>query len=143
MPFSVSGLSNRHLQKVADRFDIKRPLVVGAGTSANAKPTAIVAGGNLVASLSYGDVTYAGIGTATAVCGNQVLAFGHPMLWSGPSTLSMHGPSTSKATLCSGRSRWLTAILQAGREGGSSTDSDSHLVTDVVSGSRHVHLKIS
>jgi hypothetical protein len=91
MPFSVSGLSNRHLQKVADRFGIKRPMVVGAGTSANAQPTAIVAGGNLAASLSYGDVTYAGIGTATEVCGNKVLAFGHPLLWSGRSTLSMHG----------------------------------------------------
>jgi hypothetical protein len=91
MPFSVSGLSNRHLQKIADRFGVKRPVVVGAGTSANAQPTDIVAGGNLVASLSYGDVTYAGIGTATAVCDNEVLAFGHPLLWSGRSTLSMHG----------------------------------------------------
>jgi hypothetical protein len=91
MPFSVSGLSNRHLQKVADRFGIKRPLVVGAGTSGNAQQTDIVAGGNLVGSLSYGDVTYAGIGTATAVCDNEVLAFGHPLLWSGTSTLSMHG----------------------------------------------------
>ena len=91
MPFSVSGLSNRHLQKIADRFGIKRPVVVGAGTSADAQPTDIVAGGNLVGSLSYGDITYAGIGTATAVCDNEVLAFGHPLLWSGPSTLSMHG----------------------------------------------------
>ncbi|MEP6526524.1 MAG: hypothetical protein ABJA86_05110 [Nocardioidaceae bacterium] len=91
MPFSVSGLSNRHLQKIADRFGIKRPVVVGAGTSGNAQQTAIVAGGNLVASLSYGDITYAGIGTATAVCDNEVLAFGHPLLWSGASTLSMHG----------------------------------------------------
>jgi len=47
-------------------------------------------GGNLTASLSYGDVTYAGIGTATAVCGNEVLGFGHPMLWQGRSTYSMH-----------------------------------------------------
>jgi len=91
MPFSVSGLSNRHLQKAAHRFGVKRPVVVGAGTSADAQPTAIVAGGNLAASLSYGDITSAGIGTATAVCGREVLAFGHPMLWSGPSTLSMHG----------------------------------------------------
>jgi hypothetical protein len=91
MPFSVSGLSNRHLQKVADRFGIKRPLVVGAGTSGNAQQTDIVAGGNLVGSLSYGDITDSGTGTATAVCNNEVLAFGHPLLWSGTSTLSMHG----------------------------------------------------
>lgn len=91
MPFSVSGLSNRHLQKAADRFDIKHPMVVGGSTSAAAAATDIVPGGNLAASLSYGDITYAGMGTATAVCGNEVLAFGHPMLWSGHSSLSMHG----------------------------------------------------
>lgn len=94
MPFSVSGISNKHLQMAADRFGIKRPMVTGGSTSAAAEPTEIVPGGNLVASLSYGDVTDAGIGTATAVCGGEVLAFGHPMLWSGRSTLSMHGADT-------------------------------------------------
>ncbi|MGI8993258.1 MAG: hypothetical protein ACR2FP_03045 [Nocardioidaceae bacterium] len=91
MPFSVSGLSNSHLQKAADRFGVKRPMVVGGSTSAAAAPTDIVAGGNVAASLSYGDITDAGIGTVTAVCGEEVLAFGHPMLFSGYSTLSMHG----------------------------------------------------
>lgn len=91
MPFSVSGLSNSHLQKAANRFNAKGPVVVGGSTSAAAEPTAIVPGGNLAGSLSYGDITYAGMGTATAVCGNEVLAFGHPLLWSGHSTLSMHG----------------------------------------------------
>ncbi|MBA2446311.1 MAG: hypothetical protein H0V49_13420 [Nocardioidaceae bacterium] len=91
MPMSVSGLSNRHLQMAADSFNIKRPLVVGGSTSAAAPASPIVAGGNLAASLSYGDITYAGIGTATAVCNDEVLAFGHPMLWSGHSTLTMHG----------------------------------------------------
>jgi hypothetical protein len=91
MPFSVSGLSNRHLQMAADRFNVKRSMVVGSSTSAAAAATDIVAGGNLAASLSYGDITYAGIGTATAVCGDEVLAFGHPLLWSGRSSLSMHG----------------------------------------------------
>ncbi|MEJ7689262.1 MAG: hypothetical protein WKF76_01855 [Nocardioidaceae bacterium] len=91
MPFSVSGLSNKHLQMAAERFGIQRPMVAGGSTSAAAAPTEIVPGGNLAASLSYGDITDAGIGTATAVCGGEVLAFGHPMLWSGRSTLSMHG----------------------------------------------------
>jgi hypothetical protein len=90
MPFSVSGLSNQHLQKAANRFDIKRRLVAGGATNA-AAPTDIVPGGNLAASLSYGDITFAGMGTATAVCNEEVLAFGHPMLWSGRSTMSMHG----------------------------------------------------
>jgi len=91
MPFSVSGLSSSRLNKVADGFDIKRRLVVGGATSAAAPTVDIVPGGNLVASISYGDVTYAGTGTATAVCDSEVLAFGHPMLWTGDSTLSMHG----------------------------------------------------
>lgn len=91
MPFSVSGISSKHLQMAADSFGIQRPMVTGGSTSAAAAPTEIIPGGNLAASLSYGDITDAGIGTATAVCGGEVLAFGHPMLWSGRSTLSMHG----------------------------------------------------
>ena len=91
MPFSVSGLGNRHLQMIAKRFNIKRPMVVGGSTTAAAPASPIIPGGNLGATLSYGDVTYGGIGTATAVCGGEVLAFGHPMMWSGRSTSSMHG----------------------------------------------------
>ena len=30
------------------------------------------------------------VGTVTAVCGDEVLAFGHPMSFTGPSTLTMH-----------------------------------------------------
>jgi hypothetical protein len=51
----------------------------------------MVAGGNLVSSVAYGDVSVAAIGTATAVCGSEVLGFGHPFLWTGPTTLTMHG----------------------------------------------------
>jgi hypothetical protein len=91
MPFSVSGLSRAHLRKVAHRLNIRQPMVVGSSAPAAAGGTAIVPGGNLAATLSYGDVTDGGIGTATAVCGDRVVAFGHPMLWSGGSTLSMHG----------------------------------------------------
>ncbi|MDQ3166813.1 MAG: hypothetical protein M3Q17_11800, partial [Actinomycetota bacterium] len=90
MPFSVSGLSGARLAKVVDRFDIRRRLVTGSAAAAEAAPPAIVPGGNLVASLSYGDITYAGTGTATAVCGGEVLGFGHPLLWAGRSTYSMH-----------------------------------------------------
>jgi hypothetical protein len=50
----------------------------------------MVAGGNLAASIAYGDITAAAVGTATAVCGDEVLGFGHPMLWTGPATLTLH-----------------------------------------------------
>ena len=91
MPFSVSGLSSRHLQKVAKRFDVKRPMVAGSSTTAEAAASPIIPGGNLGATLSYGDVTWGGIGTTTAVCGGEVIGFGHAMMWAGRSTYSMHG----------------------------------------------------
>lgn len=91
MPFSVSGVSSRALARVAHRFNIKRPLVASGGASSSSAATKIVPGGNLAAALSYGDAAWYGMGTATAVCGSNVLGFGHPMLWSGKSSLSMHG----------------------------------------------------
>lgn len=91
MPFSLSGgFSDKRLDKIARKFGIKRRLVSGGAAAADEPAPPIVAGGNLVASLSYGDITYAGIGTATAECDGKVVGFGHPMLWSGRSTLSMH-----------------------------------------------------
>jgi hypothetical protein len=92
MPFSVSGLSDDRLQRMSERFD--RPtdkFRTGNGSDASEEPTPIEAGGNLAASLSYGDISQVGTGTATAVCDDGVLAFGHPMLQSGESTMSMHG----------------------------------------------------
>jgi hypothetical protein len=56
----------------------------GSGTAAD-----IVAGGNLAAGLSYGDVTMAGVGTATSVCNGRVVGFGHPMSFLGSTTLGL------------------------------------------------------
>ena len=47
----------------------------------------LVPGGNFAAALSYGDLTSAGVGTTTYVCDGQALAFGHPMLFSGRTSL--------------------------------------------------------
>ena len=63
---------------------------VGTATRGDADTTDIRAGGNIGAAVSYGDISFAGIGTTTAVCGEHVLAFGHPMLWTGPASLSLH-----------------------------------------------------
>lgn len=54
----------------------------------------IVAGGNLAVSMAYGDIALAGIGTATSVCDDQVVGFGHPMNFGGESTLGLH-PATA------------------------------------------------
>ena len=66
---------------------------MGAAAEAGQGPGAdtIVAGGNIAASMSYGDVTAAGVGTATSVCEDRVVGFGHPMTYAGDgSTLSLH-----------------------------------------------------
>ncbi len=53
----------------------------------------IVAGGNLAASYSYGDITMGGVGTATSVCGTKVVGFGHPLDFRGETSLSLHPAS--------------------------------------------------
>lgn len=93
IPLGISGMINsKRLKYAARTLDMDDVRVYKAGAvTANAAPSEMVAGGNLAASLSYGDVSSVGVGTATAVCGDEVLAFGHPMSFSGPSTLTMHG----------------------------------------------------
>jgi hypothetical protein len=93
LPFGLTGLSQTRLGQVKKLFNQDGLRLVRTGTtssSAGTDPTDIVPGGNIAAAMSYGDVTAAGVGTATAVCGNEVLAFGHPMNFTGPSTLTMH-----------------------------------------------------
>ncbi|MEL7974305.1 SpoIVB peptidase S55 domain-containing protein [Isoptericola sp. F-RaC21] len=68
----------------ADSYRIGR----SSGTAAAGIDT-VVAGGNVAAVLSHGDITLAGIGTATSVCGNRVVAFGHPMSFTGRSRLGL------------------------------------------------------
>jgi len=93
VPLGISGMTTqRRLNQAAKRLDLKNVKVFRAGRAAAAAETAtIVPGGNLAASVSYGDLSAVGVGTATAVCGGEVLAFGHPMTFTGPSTLTMHG----------------------------------------------------
>jgi hypothetical protein len=93
LPFGISGMANgKRLNQAKKAFDLKgvRVYQSGAVSSADAE-LPIVPGGNLAASIAYGDLSAVGVGTATAVCGDQVIGFGHPMMWSGPSQLSMHG----------------------------------------------------
>ena len=94
LPFGIAGLgSEKRLSAVAKRLPIDGVRVVRAGTttSAGAGAAGMVPGGNLAASVSYGDITAAGVGTVTAVCGTQVVGWGHPLNWSGPATLTLHG----------------------------------------------------
>ncbi len=62
---------------------------VGRAAAADATEETIVAGGNLATTLSYGDVTAGAVGTATSVCGGEVVGFGHPFAFFGETTLGL------------------------------------------------------
>lgn len=92
MPLAMSGMTEKRLRQVNELFDRSNERVrVGNGATADEAPVPIAAGGNLAASLSYGDISQIGTGTATAICQSKVLGFGHPMIFNGKSTMSMHG----------------------------------------------------
>lgn len=90
-PVSVSGLSSKRLASLQKAFDgAGRSVVVYPGGAASktvkANTVAPEPGGNFGAVSVYGDFTVGGVGTTTAVCGNKVLAFGHPMDFAGAVT---------------------------------------------------------
>ena len=89
-PVSVSGLSSKRMASLQKTFDKSgRSFITYKGSSAGKPvssangPTAPVPGGNFAAVQIYGDLTIGGVGTTTAVCGDKVLAFGHPMDFAG------------------------------------------------------------
>jgi hypothetical protein len=82
LPFVVSGLSQRamtDLRRVVESEEL--PLLPFSGGTASSglasSADRLDPGDSFAATISYGDVTSAGIGTTTAVCGDQALAFGH------------------------------------------------------------------
>ncbi len=99
-PLGVSGVNSAHMSKVAERLEKQAPgtRVYAAGaapTGPVASPSDIFPGSNFAAAISYGDFSAVGVGTTTAVCsGDVALAFGHPFLFSGPSSMSVH-PATA------------------------------------------------
>ncbi|MDP3968457.1 MAG: SpoIVB peptidase S55 domain-containing protein [Nocardioides sp.] len=93
MPVGVSGLSPRRLGQATKAFGFEGLDVYATGaapTSSAAPVVAMAPGGNLAAAMSYGDVSALGVGSTTAVCGVQVLGFGHPANFVGPTTMTMH-----------------------------------------------------
>lgn len=100
LPVGVSGISGSRLQQAreaaAERdaryFRGGDMTAVRGGRDDASRATAddLVAGGNMGASFSYGDITYAGVGTVTSVCGGQVVGFGHPMGFLGATSLGLH-----------------------------------------------------
>ena len=101
VPMGVSGVSQRTLDMLAAKAEalakrgIKRPYLKSASyrltrSAAAADASAIVPGGNLATTASYGDVTMGGVGTVTSVCGDRVVGFGHPAYSLGATSLGLH-----------------------------------------------------
>ncbi len=95
MAIGVSGLSAKRLAQSEDSdrdyLNLRDTYALGTATGgASPDPSTVVAGGNIAAALSYGDITAAGVGTATSVCDGRVVGFGHPMTFGGTTTLSLH-----------------------------------------------------
>jgi hypothetical protein len=93
LAFGVSGMANaKRLRQFAEQFGLENVRIYNTGGTSVDEPAAeIVAGGNLAVTLSYGDLTAGGVGTATQVCADEVIGFGHPAYWTGPTTLTLHG----------------------------------------------------
>lgn len=95
LPLMINGLAAKRLDKVARKLDLDFEgfRTGSSGGTASLGISDLVPGGNVAAAISHGDITWAGTGTIAAVCGGELIGFGHPMLWNGPSTMSLHAAS--------------------------------------------------
>jgi hypothetical protein len=90
MPLAVAGATDKRAallqKKLAKQGIVVQPYRASSSTSSSQLAgggNPIVPGGVFTAALSYGSAAYAGIGTVTIVCGDYVVAFGHPFLFQG------------------------------------------------------------
>lgn len=94
MPLNITAAGPiSRVQRIAEHTGHRALTLRRAGGSAGsqAQDIPIVPGGNLANSIAYGEVTAASIGTATAVCGQEVFGFGHPDSLAGRTSTTMHG----------------------------------------------------
>ena len=95
-PLAVSGLGGGRINAFANRLAGHERFIPYAAGAASANPpeedghVVIKPGGNFAAAISYGEITAAGVGTTTLVCGDAAVAFGHPFNFDGPTALSAH-----------------------------------------------------
>jgi hypothetical protein len=93
VPTGIAGLSPRVLARDRGRPYLDKHAYVAGRAGAADAPTAddMIAGGNLVATLSTGDVLQGAVGTITSVCNGTVVGFGHPLNFVGRSSYGMAG----------------------------------------------------
>lgn len=90
VPTGISGVSVARLDGAKKRPYITRNAVsVGRADASLAGADDLIAGGNLAAAISTGDITSAGVGTVTSVCNGRIVGFGHPMQFLGTSSYGL------------------------------------------------------
>jgi hypothetical protein len=103
VPLAISGLSGARRENPTLMTHLATAGMIPYAAAAAPAPSTVTAGApgtdiepgsNLAAGLSYGDVSAIAMGTATAICGGNVVAFGHPFLFNGATAESMHGGDT-------------------------------------------------
>lgn len=93
LPITISGgMAAQHRRKLERVFaQSDQPLMLagpgGSSSSALAPTGDLDPGDAFFAGLSYGDITSGALGTATYVCDDQALAFGHPFSFTGKTFL--------------------------------------------------------
>ena len=92
-PAVVAGVSQRVVDNERTRPYLSKDVAAAGHTSAESTLEDMVAGGNLVATMSTGDVTIGGLGTITSVCADRVVGFGHPMNFAGRTSYGLAGAS--------------------------------------------------
>ncbi|MBI4260143.1 MAG: hypothetical protein HY658_06215 [Actinobacteria bacterium] len=97
VPVAISGLNSRAIGELQQILvEMNWPVALYRAGSAAAPVPGVPAppppnpGEPFAGVISYGDLTFAGVGTTTAVCGNLAVAFGHPFFFEGPTTLGMN-----------------------------------------------------
>lgn len=99
LPLQISGVTPRAVNRLTKTLRReKAPFTAYAGSSSSPSfgpPAATVgAGDSFAATLSYGDVTFATIGTTSLVCGENAVAFGHPVSWTGRTEMGANAATT-------------------------------------------------
>ncbi len=95
VPLTISGISKSRLQqgrqerKYVSRQGRVGTLVGTASSTSTTDAASVKDGGNLGAAISYGTITAGGVGTVTDRCGDDVVGFGHPMMFSGRTSLGL------------------------------------------------------
>ena len=85
----------RNSSTAAERLRSRSFAAVGTAAAGSAADDPLVAGGNIAVLYSTGDALLGGVGTVTAVCGDEVWAFGHPMDFAGATTYGLANASAA------------------------------------------------